>query len=88
MQVLPVDDSNLASVTAWLFERENYKWLDFRAGSQPINACLLKVMVQKPAHLLRVYTAEPDEAPAGLVALSNILLADCPIIPEAANVRP
>ena len=72
MRLLPVDNTLFPLVISWLGREENYKWLDFGFGSQPIPPAAFLMMLHKPTHCLRVFTADTDDTPIGLVAFSNI----------------
>lgn len=72
MKLRPVDNSHLDLVGGWLAQKENYQWLDFDNGPQVITPTTLKIMMQRDTHLLRIFTADTDDVPAGIVALSNI----------------
>jgi RimJ/RimL family protein N-acetyltransferase len=72
MQLRPVDSSALGLVAAWMARRENYQWLDFGGGTQILSPATLKIMTQRDLHLVRTFTADTDDTPIGLVALSNI----------------
>ena len=49
-----------------------YQWHDFGNGQQILTSASLKIMRQRDVHLLRVFSADGDDVPIGLVALSNI----------------
>lgn len=73
MKLLPLDSPDLLELTArWLGDEENWKWLDFGSGVQRITPAMLKIMTQRDIHCLRVYTADDDETPIGVLALTNI----------------
>lgn len=72
MKLHPVDNSKIGLIADWMAQKENYCWLDFGNGNQILSPISIKVMTQKDGHLLRVFTSSSDEAPLGLVALSNI----------------
>lgn len=72
MKLKPVDNSALALVAAWMAQKENYQWLDFGNGQQILPPLSLKIMTQRDVHCLRLFTADSDAVPIGLVALSNI----------------
>lgn len=72
MILKPIDNPSVELVATWMAEKENYQWLDFGNGSQPLSPLALKFMTQKDSHLLRIFTADKDETPIGLVALSNV----------------
>jgi RimJ/RimL family protein N-acetyltransferase len=72
MRLTPLDADTLDLATTWLAEKENYQWLDFGNGTQRLTPVSLRVMAQRDIHLLRVFTADADDEPIGLVALSDI----------------
>lgn len=72
MQLKPLDSSELIELVAgWLAQKENYQWLDFGGGRQPTPA-LVKIMVQRDTNVLRVFTADDDTTPIGVVGLNNV----------------
>ena len=72
MQLKPIDSRALDLVVTWMARKENYQWLDFGGGLQILSPVTLKIMTQRDSHLLRIFTPDTDDAPIGLVALSNI----------------
>ncbi len=73
MKLYPLDTPELLELAAgWLAEKENYQWLDFGNGRQPITPALLKIMVQRETHVLRVYTSNRDDTPIGIVGLNSV----------------
>ena len=73
MQLLPVDKPELIrTVSRWLADEKNYQWLDFGNGAQVLSPAAIAIMVQKPNQYLRVFTADEDNTPIGVVGLSNI----------------
>jgi RimJ/RimL family protein N-acetyltransferase len=73
MKLLPLEAPGvLDAVAGWLARKENYQWLDIGNRSRPVTPALLRLMVQRDTHLLRVYTSNADETPIGLCGLSNI----------------
>lgn len=72
MRLLPLDDATIELAAAWLAEKANYRWLDFGGGQQILSRAALKIMTQRDLHMLRTFTADGDDAPIGLVALSNV----------------
>ena len=72
MNLRPIDGSEIPLVAEWLSRKENYQWLDFGDGTQILNVVSLKIMLQRDLHLLRIITSDSEDAPIGLVALSNI----------------
>jgi RimJ/RimL family protein N-acetyltransferase len=61
----------LELVAGWLAEKQNYQWLDFGDGRQIVTAPLLRVMVQRDTHFLRVYT-DDDDVPIGVVGFNSV----------------
>jgi len=55
----------------WLADEENYKWLDFGGGRQVVTPALLKVMLQRDSHFIRIYTNNHNE-PIGIAALNSV----------------
>lgn len=62
----------IALAGGWLSDPENAKWLDFGNGVQSVSPVMLRIMLQRPIHCLRLYTGDDGETPAGIVGLSNI----------------
>ncbi|HZF14556.1 MAG TPA: GNAT family protein [Steroidobacteraceae bacterium] len=73
MKLLPLESPEVIGVAAgWLAREENYRWLDFGAGRQRVSPALLKVMAQRESHFMRVYTADHDDTPVGIVGLNSV----------------
>jgi RimJ/RimL family protein N-acetyltransferase len=73
MKLLPLDTPELLElVSQWLGREENCKWLDFGNGVQALTPAMIKIMTQRGLHVLRVYTADTDDVPVGVVGLSNV----------------
>lgn len=73
MQLKPIDSPELLRLVAsWMAKRENYQWLDFGGGRQILTPEWLKIMTQRDTHVLRVFTADDDETPVGVVALEDV----------------
>src|SRR5580765_4774931 len=73
MQLLPLDSpERIRLASGWLTQKENYQWLDFGDGRQLVSAEWLKVAMQRGSYVLRIFTADDDETPIGVVGLSNI----------------
>jgi RimJ/RimL family protein N-acetyltransferase len=73
MRLEPVDSPDLLRlVSGWLSEKENYQWLDFGDGRQTVSPEWLKIAVQRGTLIPRIFTADDDETPIGVVALANI----------------
>ena len=72
MGLLRIDNAPLIELVAhWLAQKENYQWLDFGGGRQIVTPPLLKIMLQRPSHLVRAYTNDTGK-PIGVVALNNV----------------
>ena len=56
----------------WLALKENYEWLDFGNGSQPVTPALLKIMAQRETHFLRAFTSDRDDVPIGILGLNSV----------------
>lgn len=70
MKLLPLDTPELLELAAgWLARKENHQWLDFGGDITP---ALLRVMAQRPSHFMRVYTADADETPIGILGLNAV----------------
>ena len=73
MRLLPLDSPGLLELAArWLEAKENHQWLDFGNGRQVVTPSLLKIMAQRETHFIRMYAADRDEIPLGIVALNNV----------------
>jgi len=73
VKLLPLDTPEIIDLAAgWLAQQENYQWLDFGYGRQLVTPALLKIMVQRETHFLRVFTSDRDDAPIGITALNNV----------------
>lgn len=73
MKFLPLDRAELIELAAgWLARKENHQWLDFGNAGQAISPALLRIMAQRDAHFMRLYTSPHDDAPIGIVALNNV----------------
>ena len=51
---------------------DTYQWLDFGKGVQGVAATLLRIMVQRDSHFIRLYSPEAGEPPVGIVGLNNV----------------
>ena len=56
----------------WLQRKENSQWLEFGSSSQRVTPALLRIMTQRDTHYIRFYSINGDDAPIGIVALSNV----------------
>ena len=73
IKLLPLDTPRLIELAAgWLARRENHQWLDFGDGRKVITPTLLKIMSQRDTHFLRVYTAQGDDTPIGILGLNSV----------------
>jgi ribosomal-protein-alanine N-acetyltransferase len=73
MRLLPLDRPERIELAAgWLARKENYQWLDFGNGGQLISPALLKIMTQRDAHFIRIYSSPVDDTPLGIAALNNV----------------
>ena len=72
MKLLPLaDEAALDLACGWLADAGNRQWLQFGDSTRPIPAASLKVMTQRPAHCMRLFTSETG-TPIGIVALGDI----------------
>jgi RimJ/RimL family protein N-acetyltransferase len=73
MQLKPLDSPQLLQLAiGWLSQKENYQWLDFGDGRQQVSAEWLKIAMQRGTLFLRIITSDLDDAPIGVVGLSNV----------------
>lgn len=73
MKLKPIDSADTIELVAhWLAWKENYQWLDFSNGHQVLTPVTLKMMTQRKIHVLRVFTADDNETPIGVVGLSDV----------------
>lgn len=73
MKLLPLDTPELIELAAgWLAQKENCQWLDFGNGKRIITPAVLKIMTQRDTHFVRVWTADRDDMPIGVVGLNNV----------------
>ena len=73
MQLKPLDSPPLLQLAVeWLSQKENYQWLDFGDGRQQVTPEWLKIAMQRGTLCLRVFTADVDDRPIGLVGLSSV----------------
>ncbi|HSL20172.1 MAG TPA: GNAT family protein [Vicinamibacterales bacterium] len=73
MKFRPADRPELLRLVAgWLADRDNNQWLDLGDGRQAVSPEWLSIAVQRGTVALRLFTADDDETPIGVVALSNI----------------
>ena len=73
MQLRPLDSPALIQLAAeWLAQKENYQWLDFGDGRQLVSPEWLKIGMQRGSYAIRMFTADDDRTPIGIVGLSNV----------------
>lgn len=72
MNLIPLDDLTIPMVASWLSRKETYQWLDFGNGKQSLDAVILRLMIHRPVHHLRLFAAGNTGPPIGIVAFSNI----------------
>jgi RimJ/RimL family protein N-acetyltransferase len=73
MELIPLDSDQLIGLSAaWLAEKRNHQWLNFGEGTRQVGPAALKIMIRNEAHILRAFTADEDDSPIGLVALSSV----------------
>lgn len=73
MKLIPLDSpERIELVASWLAQKENYQWLDFGDGRQLVSPGWLTIALQRGSHVLRMFTSDVDDAPIGVVGLSNV----------------
>lgn len=73
MRLLPLESPDFITLVAgWLARPENSQWIDVGGGRQPVTPALVKIMAQRETNVLRVFTADDDETPIGVVGLQNV----------------
>lgn len=73
MKLRPIHASrDFDLVAGWLAQKENYQWLDFGNGLQILTPALLAIMARRDTHFLRIYTADRDDTPIGIVGLNGV----------------
>lgn len=73
MKLLPPDRPDLlASIAGWLADKDNHQWLDFGDGRQRVTPEWLRIAAQRGAYVMRVFTADEDDRPLGVVGLSGV----------------
>ncbi len=73
MKLLPLDRPDLIERAAgWLAQKDNYQWLDFGDGRRVPTPAALKILTQRDTHVLRLFTADEDDVPIGVVGLNNV----------------
>lgn len=73
MKLKAIDSPELFHLVAgWLSQKENYQWLDFGHGKQVLTPEWLKIMTQRGTDVLRVFTADDDQTPIGVVGLDDV----------------
>ncbi len=73
MKLLPLDrPESIELVASWLARKENHQWLDFGSGTQALTPAVIRIMLQRGTHFMRVYTPDHDDTPIGIVGLTNV----------------
>lgn len=72
MKLRFIETNDIEIVASWLSRKENYQWLDFGNGVQQVTEPMLKLMMQRDIHAIKLYTADDSDEPIGLAALSDI----------------
>jgi RimJ/RimL family protein N-acetyltransferase len=73
MKLLPLATTEqIDRVALWLADKRTCEWLDFGNGVQSPGAASLRIMIQRGTHALRLFTADEDDTPIGVVGLSNV----------------
>lgn len=72
MKLRPFLDGDADLVASWLADPQISKWLYFGPEAGVPSALSLRIMRRRPQHALRLFTADDDGPPIGLVALSDI----------------
>jgi len=68
----PDSPDDLRLLAGWLAEKENHQWLDFGDGRQVVSLEWLKMAMQRGTCAIRLFTADHDDRPIGVTALTNI----------------
>lgn len=74
MRLLPLEDEPdlVPTVAAWMRREDVAPLIAFRVGDRELTPRILKILVQRDMHDLRVYTDDDEERPIGVVGLSDI----------------
>jgi RimJ/RimL family protein N-acetyltransferase len=73
VKLLPIDTpERIRLVAAWMAQKENYQWLDFGNGRQVLTPEWLKIVTQRSTDVLRLFTAEREDEPIGVVGFSEV----------------
>jgi RimJ/RimL family protein N-acetyltransferase len=73
MRLVPLDSpERIRLVADWMSRRENYQWLDFGNGKQILTPEWLKIATQRETEVLRVFTTDDEQTPAGVVGLTSV----------------
>ena len=72
MELQPLEDQDIPLVAEWMAKPENHCWLRFGPGVHTVGAATLKLMARRDLHMLRLFTAEAEGPPIGIVALSEV----------------
>ncbi len=72
MPLRPLSTNDIRLAAGWMRREDVFQWLDFGNGKQSLDELTLKVMLQRPQHCLRIFTADGTDSPIGLVVLTDI----------------
>ncbi len=73
MNLRPIDSPELLSLAAaWLAREEDSQWLQPRNARQAVTPEWLKITIQRGGDVLRLFTTDKNEAPIGVVGLSEV----------------
>jgi RimJ/RimL family protein N-acetyltransferase len=73
MNLKPIDSPELLSLAAaWLAREEDSQWLHPRNAPQAVTPEWLKIAIQRGGDVIRLFTTDRDDAPIGLVGLSEV----------------
>jgi RimJ/RimL family protein N-acetyltransferase len=73
MNLKPIDSPELLDLAAaWLAREEDSQWLHPRNARQGVTPEWLKIVIQRGGDVLRLFTTDQNEAPIGVVGLSEL----------------
>lgn len=72
MRLRSLEDRDIPLVAGWLAEPGTRQWLWFGPGVQSLSPASLKMMARRDLHVLRLFAADADGPPVGIVALSDV----------------
>ncbi len=73
MNLKPIDSpEHLDLAAAWLAREEDSQWLQPRNARQAVTPAWLKIVIQRGGDVLRLFTTDKNEAPIGVVGLSEV----------------